>query len=186
MKKMILKPSLLALSLILSATCAYAGASPGQPATWYAASAVGRDVYNPWLDFIHMQAAMNSEFNALAQPFWMPVLSIPPAAFMAPVIQDNTLKRTDEGYQLEFRMPRYKPEDIHVRLDGRQLTVSAESSTEGMIKVGQQSEQSQSSRTFAETLTLPGAVQASGLKESYKDGVLTVIVPSAQDTRGSS
>ena len=184
MKSTILKPSLLALLLILPVASSYAGDGSGEQATQTAPPTMG--YYNPWLDFIHMQAAMDREFNALAMPLWMPVAVFPQTAVMTPAVQDGTLKRTDGGYQVEFKLPGYKPEDIHVRLDGRQLSVSAESSSQSTTKVGEQSEQSRSSRSFAETMTLPGAIQASGLKESYKDGVLTVVVPSAKDAAGSA
>jgi len=184
MKSTILKPYLLALLLLLPAVSSHAGDDVGEQATKTAPPTM--EYYNPWLDFIHMQAAMDREFNAMAMPLWMPVAYFPQTAMMAPAVQDGTLKRTDGGYQAEFKLPGYKPEDIHVRLDGRQLTVSAESSSQSTTKVGEQSEQSQSSRSFAETMTLPGAIQASGLKESYKDGVLTVVVPGGKDAAGSA
>jgi HSP20 family protein len=185
MKMTILKPSLLALSLVLQAASSQAGDCTGEQSAKNSVPAMGNFIYNPWLDIMRMQAAMNREFNALASPFWMPVMYVPPTAFMMPAMKNNSLKRTDEGYQLEFKLPGYKPEDIQVRLDGRLLTVRAQSSNQDTIKVGQQSEQSQTSRSFSETLTLPGAVQASGLKENYKDGVLTVTVPSSKGSGGS-
>jgi hypothetical protein len=206
MKAAILKPSLLALALALPMAASYAADSSTakqatnqstEQAAAPAATAKGDTFYNPWNDFMRLQTEMMREMNALNATMWMPIMIAPPMAFAAPAaiapnttfglpaVQGSSLKRTDTGYQLEVKLPGYKPEDIRVRLDGQMLTVSAQSASDNTVKVGQQSEQTQSSRSYAETLTLPGPVQASGLKESYKDGVLTITVPSRKDADGA-
>jgi HSP20 family molecular chaperone IbpA len=204
MKAAILKPSLLALALTMPMAASHADDStakqPAKQTPKAEATAKGDAVnQNPWNDFMRMQAEMMREMNAMNASMWMPMMLTPPiafaptmvfppapASFAMPTVQSSGVKRTDTGYQLQLRLPGYKPEDIRVRLDGQLLTVSAESSSDRTVKMGQQSEQSQSSHTYAEAITLPGPVQASGLKESYKDGVLTITVPSRKSDNGSA
>ena len=187
MKSQILKPSLLALSLVLPVASSHAEDCTANQVAKPQAAAKGDIVYyNPWADLMRMQAAMEREFSAMNAPLWMPVLFAPPPMAYTLPVQGSTLHHTPEGYQLELKLPGYKAEDIRVRLDGRLLTVTAQASSNDTVKVGQQSEQSRSSRSYAETLTLPGPVQASGLKESFKDGVLTVTVPDRKGADGSA
>ena len=186
MKPAILKPSLLALAFALPVASSQAEDCTAKQAAKPEAAANGDIVYfSPLVDLMRIQAAMEREFNALNTSLWMPVLFAQPTAFALPAVRSSSLRHTPEGYQLELKLPGFKAEDIHVSLDGQLLTVSAQTSSHDAVKVGQQSEQSLSSRSYAETLTLPGPVQASGLKESYKDGVLTITVPSSKGAGGS-
>jgi HSP20 family protein len=181
--------SLLAISLALAAGAVQAGeCTPGADAAATPKSAAAMPApahavyYNPWADLMRMQAAMDSQFNAmnaLLQP--MLIVPQPNFAMSTPV---SALQRTPDGYRLDIPLHGFKAEDIHVRLDGQLLAITAETSSSGTLKVGQQDEQSRSSRSFAETLTLPGPVEASQLQESFKDGVLTLTIPARKNSAG--
>lgn len=127
-------------------------------------------------ELIRMQAAMARKFEAMNA---LPVLFVPPPAFMMPT-PVSTLQNTQDGYRLEIPLPGFKPEDIHVRVDGQLLSISAESASTS--KVGDQDLQSRSSRAFAEALTLPGAVKATKLKQSFENGVLILTIPRDRGT----
>ncbi len=185
MKTGISTPSILALSLALAAGGAYAGECPpqaGATANPQSAAAMPAPThafyYNPWADFMRMQAALESPFGAM-NPLWVPVMFVPPPSFAVPT-RISALQQTKDGYQLAIPLPGFKPEDVHIRLDGQLLSISAQASS--VLKVGQNDEQSTSRRAFAETLTLPAPVKASELKESFKDGVLTITLPGQKDT----
>lgn len=184
MKMAILTPSLLALSLALPAASSLAGECTAAPG---AAASASNPVYDPSPEVMRMQAALVREFDALASsPVWLPIMYVPATAVTPPVLQGGDLQRTAEGYQLEFKLPGYRPENVHVHLDGHVLTVSAESSSRGTVQVGQQPEQSLTRSAFAQTLTLPGAVQASGLRESFQNGVLTIRIPAVKTSAGAA
>lgn len=157
-----------------------------------AASAAAEPVfyYNPWADMLRMQAMQNALINSM-NPLWRPVMwgppMMPPAMRMmdAPIAMPMSmpvshLQPTAEGYRLELPLPAFKADDIHVRLDGRLLTITAE--TANTVKVGGGDEQSR--RSFAETLTLPAEVQPSALKQQFENGVLTITLPAAKASGG--
>lgn len=178
--------SLLGFSLALTAGSVYAGEcsqradAPGNPDAAASVPAPAHVFYyNPWADLMRMQAMMDSQFNALNA---LPIMFVPAPAY-APAVQASTLQRTPEGYRLDIPLSGFKSEDIKVRLDGQLLTVSAQASSSGTVKVGQRDEQSSSS--FVETLTLPGPVLAQELKQSFKDGVLTLTLPAQKNPPGS-
>ena len=176
------RSSLVALALALAAGAVYAGECPppagpaANPAPAAAKPAPNHAVYyNPWADFMRIQAAMDSQLNAM-NSLWLPAMLSPGPNLTLPS-QVSALQRTQDGYRLVIPLHGFKAEDIRVRLDGQLLAISAEHASGGTLKVGQRDEQSQSQRSFAETLTLPEPVHASQLKEDFKDGVLTITVP---------
>lgn len=178
MKTGISAPSILALSLALATLGAHAGECPPQNGAADMPAPTQAFYYNPWADFARMQAMLDSPFTGM-NPFWMPVMFVPPSTVAMPA-RTSALEQTKDGYKLAIPLPGFKPEDVHVRLDGQLLSISAQTSS--TLKVGQNDEQGTSSRAFAETLTLPGPIKASELKESFKDGVLTITLPGPKGT----
>jgi len=192
MKSVLLKPSLLALALaamtgsVLANDCT---SDPGARADTQASAtlpnaAMGNIVLiNPFADLMRLQTAMDREFNLMnaMNTMWVPVLMAPPADFAVPM-QTSGLQRTKVGYQLHVSVPGFKPEDIHVQMNGRLLNITAQDSTRGSYKVGDLPGQAVSTRSFSETLTLPESVEGSGMKQSVQNGVLTITLPSNQKT----
>ncbi|MGO9446701.1 MAG: Hsp20/alpha crystallin family protein [Thiobacillaceae bacterium] len=185
MNHVLVKHSLLAFALatVAGSVCAKDCTSAPGPQTNLQGSAtapvMGTVVYfNPVPDLIGMQAAMDREFSAL-NAMWVPVLMAPPANFAIPM-QTSTLHRTANGYELRVNLPGFRPEDIHVQLNGRFLSITAHESTEGTYKVGNSPGQRMSTSNFSETLTLPASVEASGMKQSVENGVLTITLPSSE------
>ena len=176
------KPSLLAFALALAAGAVHAGECAPPAAATVKPQAAAMPVpapafyYNPWAELMRMQVLLDSQFNAM-NALRMPVMSAAPIAFAV-----SALQQTQDGYRLEIPLPGFKAEDIQVRLDGQLLAITAETSS--TVKVGQQDGQSRSS--FAQTLTLPGPVQASELKQTFENGVLTITLPSRKGAAGQA
>lgn len=186
----VLKPSLLAVALAAIAGGALAKDCPADPeirthtqaSAAMAAPPTGNVIYiDPFADMARMQASMAREFNAfnIMNALWMPVMMAPPIDFAIPT-QTSSLERTKDGYRLQVRVPGFSPEDIHVQLNGQLLTISAQASTKETHKVGNRPEETLSARSFVQTLTLPGPVEATGFKQDVRDGVLTITIPSAK------
>jgi HSP20 family molecular chaperone IbpA len=188
MKSILLRPSLLAFALAAIAGGALAQdctSEPGVHANTQAAAslpytATGNILYiNPFADLSRMQAAMNHQFDVL-NAMWVPVLMSPPLNFAVPTqasAEASALHRTENGYQLQIKLPGFRPEDIHLQVDGRLLNITAQDSTKGTSKVGLGSDQFMRTRSFSETLTLPESVEASGMKQSVQNGILTITLP---------
>ncbi|MBI1283387.1 MAG: Hsp20 family protein [Thiobacillus sp.] len=131
---------------------------------------------NAWAELARLQATMEGQFEAMNA---LPTVFVPTPAFMLPT-PVSTLQQTQDGYRVEIPLPGFKPEDVHVRVDGQSLSVTAE--TDSTRKIGDKDVQRHSSRTFAETLTFPASVQASKLKQSFENGVLILSIPENGNT----
>ena len=191
MKIVLLKPSLLAFSLTLAVGAAGAGECPPCPET---KTPVRAEValpphalyYNPWADIVRMRALLNAQFNPRfnpVNPLWMPVLPPPPTLtnFFPLATPTAALQASQEGYRLALPLPGFKDEEIQVKLEGRMLSISAETSSTAQAAGGG----GQFRRSFAQTLTLPVAVQAADLKRHFENGVLTLILPAAKIVDGA-
>jgi HSP20 family protein len=88
-----------------------------------------------------------------------------------------------DNFTVRVELPGFKREDIQVSLQDGVLTISGERKEE---KVGEGTEVHRQERyygKFARALTLPTAVAADKVKAAYKDGVLTIILPKAEEAK---
>ncbi len=194
MKTVSMQASLLAFGLAANAGGALAQDCPSDPGNRASTPATAAMPYrtmenfvyaDPLADLLRVQAAMAREFNAInaLNAMWMPVMLAPPVNFSLPA-QAAALQRTKDGYQLQVKVPGFKPEDIHVQLNGQVLSVSAQDSSRETSKVGNGPVQTLSTRSFVQMLTLPESVETTGLKQSVQNGILTITIPDAQGAPG--
>ena len=88
-----------------------------------------------------------------------------------------------ESFTVQVELPGFKREDIQVSLQDGVLTISGERKEE---KVSQETEVHRQERyygQFSRALTLPTAVAADKVKAAYKDGILTVTLPKAEEAK---
>lgn len=88
------------------------------------------------------------------------------------------VKEQDKAYEVHAEIPGVKKEDIHVEIDGNQVSISAEVKQEKEVKEGERVLRSeryfgQVSRSFQ----LGHDVDEAGATASFKDGVLTLNLP---------
>ena len=84
----------------------------------------------------------------------------------------------DKAYQVHAEIPGVKKEDIHVQIDGNQVTISAEVKNEKEVKEGEKLLRSERyygsvSRAFS----LGQEVDESTAQAKYNDGVLELTLP---------
>jgi len=103
-----------------------------------------------------------------------------PLAHWAPALdvyedKDNIVVHTE--------LPGLKREDIDVSLQEGVLVISGERKTGEIRNEGEIRRQERFYGKFQRTLTLPAPVAADKVKAQYKDGVLTVTVPKAEEAK---
>lgn len=84
----------------------------------------------------------------------------------------------DKAYQVHAEIPGVKKEDIHVHIDGNQVSISAEVKNEKEVKEGEQVLRSERyygsvSRAF----TLGQEVDENAATAKYQDGILELTLP---------
>lgn len=85
-----------------------------------------------------------------------------------------------DHFVVKVELPGMKKEDIEISLHDGTLTVSGERKSEHEEKEGQTFRSERYFGKFQRSLTLPTAVDATKVKASYKDGILTVDLAKAE------
>lgn len=88
------------------------------------------------------------------------------------------VKEDDKGYTVHAEIPGVKKEDIHVSIDGNQVSISAESKQEKEIKDGERVLRSE--RYFGKTarsFSLASDIDENLAQAKYSDGVLELSLP---------
>jgi len=140
-----------------------------------------RPELNVWSPFRHLSMLrdeidrlFDSPLNALtsnSQQFlngWLPSVDL----------YDN-----HEHLVLRAELPGMKKEDIDISLHGDVLTLSGERKEEETFDKAEPYRSERFLGRFQRTLTLPVAVDASKVQASYKDGILTVTLPKAEEAK---
>jgi len=84
---------------------------------------------------------------------------------------------------LKAELPGMKKEDIDISLHGEVLTLSGERKEEETFDKAETYRAERFLGRFQRTLTLPVGVDASKVQASYKDGILTVTLPKAEEAK---
>ena len=80
-------------------------------------------------------------------------------------------------------VPGMKKEDINISLEKNVLTVSGERRNEKMSEGSETSREERFFGRFTRSITLPKQVNANAVKATYKDGILTVTLPKAEEAK---
>lgn len=88
-----------------------------------------------------------------------------------------------DAFVLSVELPGMKKEDIDISLQEGVLTVSGERRHEKENKEGQTFRSERYFGKFQRSVSLPTMVDASKVKASYKDGILTVHLPKAEEAK---
>ena len=123
--------------------------------------------------------AIQDELNRFADSFFRPVPR--DNGGFAPVVD---IEETPEEFVLQLDLPGIKQKDVKVSLMGDTLTIRGERKLEKQEKEdGNTLRVERAFGTFERSFTLHAPVRADGVKASYKDGVLEVRVPKADEAR---
>ena len=84
---------------------------------------------------------------------------------------------------VKAEIPGMKKEDIEISLHNGSLTIAGERKEEKEVKESESFRSERFQGRFQRTFTLPGKVDAEKITASYKDGVLTVVLPKSEETK---
>lgn len=93
------------------------------------------------------------------------------------------LEEKQDRYVVRMDIPGTEKGDLSVNIEGQTLTVSGKTSElrEETDRSRRLLRQERKSGQFQRSMTLPGPVQSEKMEATYKDGVLTVTVPKADE-----
>lgn len=92
------------------------------------------------------------------------------------------VKETDKAFEIYLDMPGVAPELIDVKVEGNQLTISAERKEEAVEEKGWLRRERSQGR-FVRAFTLPETVDGTRPEATYRQGVLTVTLPKREEVQ---
>ncbi len=93
------------------------------------------------------------------------------------------LSETKDGYLLKAELPGVAKEDVKITLTEDVLTLTGEKKYEKESKDHNVHRSERVYGTFTRSFRLPGPVASDKVKAEYKDGVLTLSVPTTENAR---
>jgi len=124
-------------------------------------------------------------FDEIFRGFFQPVRSSSPAQQPRAMAIKMDVKETAQGYVVAAEIPGVKKEDIHVTIEGNQVTIQAETKRE--------SEQKEAERVLRterfygnlyRSFTLPAELDESASAAKYENGVLELTLARKQQAAG--
>ncbi len=93
------------------------------------------------------------------------------------------VSETEKNYEVKAEIPGLKKEDIKVTVEDNVLKLSGEKKHEEETKEKNYHRVERSYGKFERTFQLPKEVKKEEIKASYKDGVLDVVIPKAEEVK---
>jgi HSP20 family protein len=93
------------------------------------------------------------------------------------------IQETEEGYRLTAELPGLTRDDINITLENNVLRLSGERKFEKDVKKESYHRIERSYGNFQRSFSLPHQVNGEKVEASFKDGVLTIMVPKAEQAR---
>ena len=148
-------------------------ATPRAARPWYR-----RD---PWLDRLPFPLArLERDFEHLMERVFGDAQRSAPLADFGPAV---SLAETESQYEVAAELPGMSREDVRVELRNGDLCISGEKKNPDAEQGKTFHRVEQCYGEFRRAIPLPGAVDEAKIEASYKDGVLTVILPKCKEAR---
>ena len=138
--------------------------------------------YNPNRSYLSMQDTMNSLVNAL---FNTEITGTTENGEYAPRMD---MKETEDAFSVKLTMPGIDKDKIDISFSDGVLTVNGETNenTENEDEKGTWLVREHKHFTYYRSVRLPSEVQADKAEAEYKNGVLTLTLPKAEEVKPKS
>ncbi len=93
------------------------------------------------------------------------------------------VREDDEAYSIIAALPGVKAEDVNVRLHDGLLTIEAEIEEHNVEEGERQLIKERHYGSFSRSLRLPDTVNEDEIEAGYENGVLTLVVPKAEEAQ---
>ena len=132
--------------------------------------------FSPARDLMNMHDEMNRLFDSLVQGTNL----APNGGVFTPAID---IEETPEGFILRADLPGVSQKDVRVSLMGDTLTIRGERRLQADHKDGNFRRTERAYGVFERVFTLGTPVRNDAVKAHYRDGVLEIHVPKAEEAR---
>ena len=133
--------------------------------------------YNPWREMSHLQRQLNRLFDdALIPEKWSDFsnLSKIPAA---------ELTENDETFNLKLEVPGMEAKDLDIEVTVDRVSISGERKSETKSEENGRTRSEFRYGKFSRVIPLPKAIQNTNVTAEYKDGILNLTLPKAEEEK---
>jgi|SRR5690554_3345790 len=93
------------------------------------------------------------------------------------------IKESADAFTVEMAAPGLKKSDFHITLDDQLLSISTETKEESESKESNYTRREYGYSSFKRSFTLPESVNDEKINASYKEGILTVLLPKKEESK---
>jgi HSP20 family protein len=93
------------------------------------------------------------------------------------------LMESDDQYHLSIDLPGISKKDVSISVENNRLTIRGERSAESRTEDDNVLRMERSFGSFYRAVRLPESVNEDAIKASFKDGVLSVVLPKTEKSR---
>lgn len=136
--------------------------------------------FTPRRDVMSDLASMQKEMNKLFSNLWSDDFDTTGLSTWYPSV--DVTEGKDE-YIVKAELPGISKSDVKISLQENVLTISGEKKQENETKDRQMHRVERSYGSFTRSFRLPSLVKADKIDASYKDGVLTITLPKAEEAK---
>jgi HSP20 family protein len=130
-------------------------------------------------DILNVQREINRMFNSFFHGGLSDDTSLMSAAW-SPAVD---LAEREDDYALNVELPGVSKDDVKITLQDNVLTIRGEKKQEEESKKSNLYRVERSYGSFQRSFTLPTTVEGNKIEASFKDGILTVVLPKAEEVK---
>lgn len=130
-------------------------------------------------DILGMQKEMNKMFNRFFRGGTLDEGDLTPSAWVPAV----DLIENDDSYIAKVELPGVSKDDVKITLQDNSLTIRGEKKEEKETTESNYHRLERSYGSFQRSLALPGSVRSDKVAAEYKEGILTITLPKAEESK---
>jgi len=130
---------------------------------------------------LDLQRRFKDEFDKFFETFFKDTELLPGSLYALSPKAD--VEETDSEYKVYVEIPGVDKKDIKIHLENNTLVIKGEKKQSKEVKEDNYLCCERSYGSFQRTFEFPGNVKSDKVEAEYKDGVLTVVVPKAEESK---
>ncbi len=130
-------------------------------------------------DVINMQREINRMFDSFFRGGTLDDGSLGTSAWTPAV----DVEERDDEYQVKVELPGVSKDDVKITVQDNILTIHGEKKREKETKGSNYHRVERSYGSFQRSFTLPTSVRHDKVEASYKEGILTIALPKAEEAK---
>lgn len=128
----------------------------------------------PFSDLVRLRSQMDQLFDGLSGASQMPTAGVFP---LINVAEDK------EAYRIRAELPGIKADELDITVTGKSLAIAGERKISEETNGAKYHRRERKSGSFRRMVSLPGLISADKVEATCNNGVLTLVLPKADEAR---